>query len=47
MSTQAKSDPRKEFCDVLYNMGYGTDLIEGLGQAGDIAAAIAYLKIEE
>ena len=43
---QAKSEPRKKFCDVLDGVGYiyGTDLFESLSQAGDMAA---YLELEE
>ena len=44
---QAKSEPRKTFCDVLDDIGYGTDLFGGLRQSRDIVTSFADLKSED
>ena len=44
---QAKSEPRKTFCDVLDDIGYGADLFGGLRQSRDIVTSFADLKSED
>ena len=40
MFLQAKGEPRKEFCDALDSIGYGTDQFGGLLQSADVVTAI-------
>ena len=41
MFHQAKSEPRKEFCELLDSIGYGFDQFGGLLTAVGIVTAIA------